>query len=122
MNRVLITGSRDWSNLNIIREELTKLFNDFGKSVTLVSGHCPTGADAMCENIAKEFGWTLELHPADWGQYGKPAGFIRNKKMVDSGADICLAFIRNGSRGASGTAKMSEEAGIKTLRFTQSIG
>ena len=121
MKRILITGSRDWSNLSIIKTELAKLFQEYGAEATLVSGHCPTGADVMCENIAKEFGWKIELHSANWDQYGKPAGFIRNKQMVDSGADICLAFIRNGSRGASGTAKMAEEAKIKTLRFTQSI-
>ena len=44
--------------------------------------------------LQKKLGWVLETHPADWAQYGKPAGFIRNKKMVDLGANICLAFIK----------------------------
>jgi len=119
MNRVLITGSREWNNISLIKSELNKLFDNWGTEVILISGHCPKGADAICENIGKELGWTLEIHPADWAQYGKPAGFIRNKNMVDLGADICLAFIRNGSRGASSTAKLAEEANIKTLRFIE---
>jgi len=119
MNRVLITGSREWNNIFLIKNELNKLFDNWGTSVTLISGHCPNGADAICENTAKELGWTIETYPADWAQYGKPAGFIRNKKMVDLGADICLAFIKNGSRGASSTAKLVELANIKTLRFIE---
>jgi hypothetical protein len=38
--------------------------------------------------------------------------------MVNLGADLVLAFIRNGSRGASHTADLAEQAGIETRRFT----
>ena len=121
MKRILITGSRDWVDASVIEKELKNLFTLWGCEVTFISGHCPTGADAIGEKVAKEFGWTLELYPAQWAQYGKSAGFIRNKKMIESKADICLAFIRNGSRGASGTAKLAEVASIETLRFTEGI-
>lgn len=119
MKKVLITGSRDWENRGLIKKELNLIATLWVKDVTLISGHCPTGADKICEEIAKELGWTIELYPADWKQYGKSAGFIRNRQMVNQGADICLAFIRNGSRGASGTAKIAEAAGIETKRFVE---
>lgn len=49
---------------------------------TLVSGHCPTGADRIAENIARGWDWTVELHAADWNRHGKRAGFLRNAEMV----------------------------------------
>lgn len=39
--------------------------------------------------------------------------------MVESAPDLCLAFIRNGSKGASHCAQAAEDAGIPTVRYTQ---
>ena len=80
-----------------------------------MSGACPTGADFIAEQIARQYGITVERHPAQWRPYGiynPQAGRYRNQVMVDLGADICLAFIRNNSRGASHCAQAAEDAGI----------
>lgn len=68
----------------------------------------------MAERIAETSGWTIELHPADWDKHGKRAGFLRNKEMVDLGADAVLAFIRNNSKGATMTLDLARKAGLPT--------
>lgn len=112
--RLLITGSRDWSDFASIDHELTEWWWGVGRDseAVLVSGACPTGADAIGEWIWKDFGLSVERHPADWARYGKRAGFIRNKEMIDSRPDHVVAFILDASRGASHTVRLARAAGI----------
>jgi hypothetical protein len=114
MFRLLITGSRDWSDAQVIATELEIVQAHEGEQVVLVSGSCPTGADKIAEDIAVKFGWMIERHPADWKTHGKRAGFIRNGEMVEQGADYCVAFVKDSSPGASNTVVKARIAKIPT--------
>lgn len=124
--RLLITGSRDWTDEGRINDALLmtvfcyrEAFGD--QKITLVSGACPNGADAIAEKIAElhPLIFDIERHPADWETHGKRAGFVRNAEMVKLGAVACLAFIRKQSKGATMTADLAEKAGIDVFRYIQ---
>jgi len=129
--RILVTGSRSWTDEEMIeaalRDEYRRTRNLAGvnpaalfRDIVLVSGACPTGADRIAEKVWERQGLTVERHPAQWrpfGIYNPQAGKVRNAEMVALGADMCLAFIRNGSRGATHCADLAEKAGIATKRF-----
>lgn len=114
--RVLITGSRAWGHPEVILDALIEVRDSLGDFV-LVSGSCPTGADRMAEVACTELGLEIEHHPAMWGTYGKQAGFVRNEEMVKLGATVCLAFIKDQSRGASHTVRLAQRAGIPTITY-----
>lgn len=113
MKRLLVTGSRNWDNVTTIKLALNHAVNYLGDQVTLVHGACPTGADDIADDLFTYANLgPVEAHPADWNTHG-------NSLMVDLGADLCLAFIKNESRGATMTANLAEKAGIRTWRYTE---
>ncbi|MCO1582035.1 DUF2493 domain-containing protein [Crossiella sp. SN42] len=113
--RILITGSRDWSDVRTIRLALTKARKQFPGAV-LVHGAC-RGADLLAAHLWCTWGLATEAHPADWHGHGRAAGPIRNRHMVALGADLCLAFLLPTSCGSLGCAELAEAAGIRTIRI-----
>lgn len=117
---MLITGSRDWQDQQAVYKALADVVRELpaDREAIIVHGACPTGADHMAHEWARGYGAVIEAHPANWAKHGRKAGPIRNALMVAAGADICLAFIRNQSRGASYTARLAQVAGIPTRIWT----
>lgn len=114
--RVLITGSRTWTDHTPIHAALTDLHAEH-PGMVLVSGACAQGADAIGERWAVLSGVPIERHPAQWRRYGKAAGPRRNTEMVQLGAQQVLAFVKGGSRGASHCARIAEQAGLTVRRW-----
>lgn len=125
--RILITGSRTWTDRSVI----AKTLDPFPDGSILVSGACPSGADKLCEEYADQRGWKIERHAARWqvdGAYNSRAGFERNEFMVALGADVCVAFVHpckrcsvkaerlapHGSHGALHTYNLAQRAGMET--------
>jgi YspA, cpYpsA-related SLOG family len=105
--RILITGSRSWTDRDQIAFELGRAIGESGaemRDIVLVHGACPSGADAMAAALAMACGYRQEAHPADW----RPGGVL----------DRSAGFIRDGSRGATHCAGLAGKAGITTRRFT----
>lgn len=126
MKRILVTGSREWSdeiavinalNLAAFMLQAAQLREP---EITLVHGGAQ-GLDAIAARIARSRGWIVEEHRADWRVHGKAAGPVRNAEMVKLGADLCVAFpvpLPSGKNGISGTTdcyRRAIAAGIPTL-------
>lgn len=115
--RLLITGSRGWTDRAVIRDALRAWWDSTGRDpeAILVSGKCAKGADKICEEVWAHNGLTLELHPAEWrpgGVYNKRAGYDRNEAMVDTAPDHLIAFVLDGSGGASHCLLYAQKKGI----------
>lgn len=103
--RVIVCGSRTWvgigaeTRINDILNRVQHLCEALGEELTIVHGACPTGADAIADRWARRRP-EVRLHtfPADWSK-GRGAGPMRNRIMAVAGADMCLAFLRDSSRG-----------------------
>ena len=110
--RVLVCGGRDFDDYNLLADTLLGLLEQYGsKDVIFISGRA-RGADSLGEWFAKANNYELLVFPADWGKFGKAAGFIRNQQMIDEGKpDLVVAF--PGGRGTQDMVKRAKKHGIK---------
>lgn len=114
--RVLVTGDREWSDKATMRAVLHALLKKHG-SLTVIHGNC-RGADKMADAVAREMGLDVLVFAADWASYGKAAGPIRNRQMINEGfPQLVVAFHNDlkSSRGTKDMIKASKKAGLTVL-------
>ena len=111
--RVIIAGSRSFSNYELLKEHCLSLLQEKRRThrVIIVSGHAH-GADTMGERFAKEQDLTVELHPAKWRALGKAAGMIRNAEMARA-SDALIAFWDRKSSGTAHMISFAKRRGLK---------
>lgn len=110
--RILICGSRNWTNRKAIEDIIETMCPGI-----IIEGEAK-GADTIASEIAQARHIQLLKFPAEWKLYGRGAGPIRNKKMLDEGKpDIVVAFHHNikDSKGTADMLKQAREKNIKTL-------
>ena len=97
--KVIIAGSRGFSNYKLLREQCNKFLREKRKTsnIIVVSGHA-RGADKTGEKYAQDEGFDLEIYPAQWDKFGKRAGYRRNEQMAEV-ADALIAFWDGSSKG-----------------------
>ena len=112
--RVLICGDRNWKDYFFIRKVLSARL----KPTDLVIEGGARGADTLARTAALSLKIEVMEFPAEWAKYGKAAGPIRNKKMLDVGRpDQVWAFHDNiqGSRGTKNMITLAHQAGCERL-------
>lgn len=114
--RVLICGSRFFHD----RAAVEALIATLPPGTIVIHGAAP-GADSLAGACARLAGLEVESYPADWKQYGKAAGTIRNTQMLVEGKpDIVYAFpggSLNETKGTKNMVKQAREAGVEVEVF-----
>lgn len=107
--RIIIAGSRsiDQDTFNQAILHCPWL----SRATVIMSGGA-RGVDRLAEKWARELEYPLSIHKPDWKRYGRGAGLIRNRCMVDD-ADALLAIWDGHSRG---TCHVIEYAHSKLLK------
>lgn len=115
--RVLICGDRAWRFPELVEQELVRLKAAHGDRLFVISG-AATGADTHAAETAERLGIEQVIYPANWRGFGKAAGPIRNKRMLEEGKpDLVIAFHRYlpGSKGTKHMVGIAEKAGIPVM-------
>jgi hypothetical protein len=108
--RVIITGSRNWRDVRMMRERILRLELDIHHPKTcIVHGASPLGgADWIADDIADELGIRCERFPPDPRIQPRAVALrARNLRMVKAGADLLLAFPLADSSGTWDTFNLA---------------
>lgn len=106
--KVIIAGGRDFNNYELLVSKCDEILQD--SNYEIVSGTA-NGADKLGEKYAKSKGFNLKLFPANWNEFGKSAGYIRNKQMGEY-SDMLIAFWNGTSKGTKHMIEISNKLNL----------
>ncbi len=109
--RVIVAGSQTFNNYEFIKNTLDVLLK--GRGVTQIVCGMAKGVDLCGKRYAEERGLIVGEFPADWGKYGRSAGFIRNKEMANH-ATLAIVFWNGVSPGAKNMFETMQKMGKET--------
>ncbi len=119
--RVIVTGATQWTDAEAIRRELAQL----PPGSIIIYGDAP-GVDALAGTLAVECGLTalpFRKDEEDYRRYGHAAWKGLNERMLESGADLVLAFhpelgVPGKAKGSGHMIALAEQRGIEVRRFS----
>lgn len=119
--RVLISGDRNWGKpavIELILDGLALACQDENEPLVIIEG-CARGADKVAHdwgNAMRGSGVAdIEHYPADWDKYGRGAGPVRNRQMLNEGKpDVVFAFNDHitESKGTRDMCEIASDAGV----------
>lgn len=116
--RIIVCGGVHFNDYEDFINKMDPLVESY-ENVTLISGHAK-GADTLAEKYASEKGIPIKVFPAEWTKYGKAAGPIRNRAMLDYAKEqnpVVVAFWNGKSRGTGNMIKQAQKAGVECRIF-----
>lgn len=123
--KILVCGGRHFNNYSVLNWVMTNILSAVDvEDIEIVSGHC-VGADQLGEQYAKENNLSVKIFLPDWAAYGKAAGPIRNKQMINytlqDKNSLVVAFVSPNSKGTKGTVSMAKKADIPVIEIPYEV-
>jgi len=104
--KVLVCGSRDWTDNEEVWVRLDELNRRLVGGITVLIHGEARGADTFAGEWACERKVHVLSYPAEWTKYGKQAGPIRNRQMLQGGQPGLVVAFSEELRPSSGTWNM----------------
>ena len=109
---VLVCGGRHFNDYELLKQTLDNLGVNI---VQIISGHA-VGADSLAETYALKHNIPVRTFPAKWHIYGKSAGPIRNKEMIDYlnkfENKMVVGFVSDDTKGTRNTLDLAKKKNI----------
>lgn len=123
--RLIVAGTRTFEDYAMAKEKLDRIVlglqeDNPGAPVVIISGDA-RGADQLGIRYALDRGLAIRRFPAQWNQYGRMAGPMRNAQMMSyakEGIPALAAFWDGKSRGTKNMIDTANRAKAKVTVIT----
>lgn len=113
--RIIVCGGRDFKDRALCYDHIEHFIGEHADEVIeIVSGHA-RGADTFAEDYAAANGLRCKVFAAEWDRYGRAAGPIRNRQMMQYASEengAVLAFWDGKSKGTKNMIGQAQKAGM----------
>lgn len=119
--RLLICGDREWTDAVLIAEFLDSL----QERPTVIMEGGQRGTDAIARAAAVSRNIPVETYDADWAEFGKAAGPLRNKRMLEVGRPDWVVVFHDHlskSRGTANVLAQARKVGLPTVVVSHTSG
>lgn len=112
--KLAVIGSREFQDYVLLKSTLDPVLERID---VIVSGGA-RGADSLADRYAKENGISLCVMKPDWNKYGRAAGILRNKDIIEN-CDEAIAFWNGKSSGTKNSIDTCKKMGkrCKVVEF-----
>jgi len=109
--KILVCGGRDYTKFWRVQD----ILNEYEITEIICGG--ATGADAWARSYGEKGEIPVKVLSAEWDLYGRAAGPIRNKLMLQEKPDLVIAF--PGGKGTANMVRQAKEEGIEVREITE---
>ena len=114
--RIIVCGGSKFDEYSLLESSLNKIFKEYSNdTIEIVSGHAK-GADSLGERYANGHNLKCTIFEANWKQYGRAAGPIRNSQMLEYAKQenpMVIAFWNGESHGTKDTINKAKKLNIR---------
>lgn len=108
--KIAFTGGRNYAKRDLVT---TYLREEVSRTDTVLVGDCPTGLDNFVRTWCLNHQQPMRVFAANWDEFGKAAGPLRNLAMLKHGAGILIAW--PGGKGTRSCIVQARGLGISVL-------
>ena len=108
--KVIVAGTRTIVDFELLKQAI----QESGFELSQIISGGARGADALGERYAQENNVPCRVMSANWDQYGKAAGYIRNEDMAKV-ADALIVLWDGKSKGTRNMISIAQRYNLKVF-------
>ena len=113
-----VVGNRSFDDYELVEKTLSDFIREKELTEVVIISGGATGADSLAEKFAIENRYQSKIFYPNWEEYGRAAGPIRNKLIVEN-SEIIFVFWNGAGKGTQSTISIAEKMNVQVIKVVK---